>query len=106
MCVQQLVPATMSHPVNKMEKKEFLILFENVVENTPKVAEELFKLKYFSSDVTFLESLANVIDALSYEEKVRRFYMCPDTFIQLANLIWYILLRIRGKICPYVCYRT
>ena len=78
MCVQQLVPTTMSHPVNKMEKKEFLILFENVVENTPKVAEELFKLKYFSSDVTFLESLANVIDALSYEEKVRRFYMCPD----------------------------
>ena len=71
MCPQ---PAStrMSNPVNTIEKKEFLNLFENVVEHTPKVAEELFKLQPFSSDSTFLESLANVIEALSHEEKVRR----------------------------------
>ena len=63
---------TMSNHVNKIEKKEFLNLFENVVEHTPKVAEELFKLRPFSNDSTFLESLANVIEALSHEEKVRR----------------------------------
>ena len=62
----------MSDPVNKIEKKDFLLLFENVVEHTPKVAEELFKLRPFSDDVTFLESLANVIEALSHEEKVRK----------------------------------
>ena len=61
----------MSEPVNKIERKDFLVLFENVVEHTPKVAEELFKLRPFSGDVTFLESLANVIEALSHEEKVR-----------------------------------
>ena len=71
MCPQ---PAStrMSNPVNTIEKKEFLNLFENVVEHTPKVAEELFKLRPFASDATFLESLANVIEALSHEEKVRR----------------------------------
>ena len=67
-----LLTTTMSNPVNTIEKKEFLNLFENVVEHTPKVAEELFKLRPFSSDSTFLESLANVIEALSHEEKVRR----------------------------------
>ena len=72
-CVQQLLlTTTMSNPVNTIEKKEFLNLFENVVEHTPKVAEELFKLRPFSSDSTFLESLANVIEALSHDEKVRR----------------------------------
>ena len=68
----------MSHPVNKIEKKDFLALFENVVEHTPKVAEELFKLRPFSGDVTFLESLANVIEALSHEEKVRIQNTDPD----------------------------
>ena len=63
---------TMSNHVNKIEKKEFLNLFENVVEHTPKVAEELFKLRPFSNHSTFLESLANVIEALSHEEKVRK----------------------------------
>ena len=62
----------MLSPVNRIEKKEFLILFENVVENTPKVAEDLFKMRPFSTNVTFLESLANVIEALSNDEKVRR----------------------------------
>ena len=62
----------MSNPVNKIERQEFLTLFENVVEHTPKVAEELFKLRPFSSDETFLESLKNVIDELSYKEKVQR----------------------------------
>ena len=62
---------TMSNPVNKIERQEFLTLFENVVEHTPKVAEELFKLRPFCSDETFLESLANVIEELSHEEKVQ-----------------------------------
>ena len=62
-----LIPA-----VNKIERQEFLNLFGNVVERAPKVAEELFKLRPFSSDETFLESLAHVIDELSYEEKVRK----------------------------------
>ena len=62
----------MSNHVNTIEKEEFLNLFENVVEHTPKVAEELFKLRPFSNDSTFLEALANVIEALSNEEKVRR----------------------------------
>ena len=65
------IKTTMSNHVNKIEKKEFLNLFENVVEHTPKVAEELFKLRPFSNDSTFLEALANVIEALSHEEKVR-----------------------------------
>ena len=63
----------MSNPVNKIERQEFLNLFENVVEHTPKVAEELFKLRPFSSDEMFLKSLANVIAELSHEEKVRRY---------------------------------
>ena len=61
----------MSNPVNKIERQEFLNLFENVVEHTPKVAEELFKLRPFSSDEMFLKSLANVIAELSHEEKVQ-----------------------------------
>ena len=62
----------MSSPVNKIERQEFLNLFGNVVERAPKVADELFKLRPFSSDETFLESLKNVIDELSYKEKVQR----------------------------------
>ena len=58
----------------EQNRKERVLLFENVVENTPKVAEDLFKMRPFPSDVTFLESLANVIEALSNDdEKVRRF---------------------------------
>ena len=68
----------MSHTVNKIEKKEFLILFENVVENSPTVAEELLKLRPFSSDVTFLESLSNAIESLSDNEKVSRFLICTE----------------------------
>ena len=62
---------TMSNPANKIEKEEFFSLFENVVEYTPKVAEELIKLRPFSSDQALLESLSNVIEELSFEEKVR-----------------------------------
>ena len=61
----------MSNPANKIEKEEFFSLFENVVEYTPKVAEELIKLRPFSSDQALLESLSNVIEELSFEEKVR-----------------------------------
>ena len=68
----------MSHTVNKIEKKEFLILFENVVENSPKVAEALLKLRPFSSDVTFLESLSSAIESLSDNEKVSRFLICTE----------------------------
>ena len=61
----------MSNPANKIEKEEFFSLFENVVEYTPKVAEELIKLRPFSSDEALLESLSNVIEELSFDEKVR-----------------------------------
>ena len=44
---------------------------KNVVECTPKVAEELIKLRPFSSDQALFESLSNVIEELSFEEKVR-----------------------------------
>ena len=63
----------MSNPVNKTEKEEFFSQFENVVEHTPKVAEELIKLRPFSSDEALLESLSNVIEELSFDEKVRNF---------------------------------
>ena len=66
---------TMSNPVNKINKQEFLNLFENVVEHTPKVAEELFKLRPFSSDEMFLKSLANVIAELSNDEKVQKIFI-------------------------------
>ena len=61
----------MSNPANKIANEEFFSLFENVVEYTPKVAEELIKLRPFSSDQALLESLSNVIEELSFEEKVR-----------------------------------
>ena len=64
----------MSNPANKIEKEEFFSLFENVVEYTPKVAEELIKLRPFSSDEALLESLSNVIEELSFDEKVRIFF--------------------------------
>ena len=67
----------MSNPANKIEKEEFFSLFENVVEYTPKVAEELIKLRPFSSDEALLESLSNVIEELSFDEKVRIFFKSP-----------------------------
>ena len=67
----------MSNPANKIEKEKFFSLFENVVEYTPKVAEELIKLRPFSSDEALLESLSNVIEELSFDEKVRIILKSP-----------------------------
>ena len=56
--------------VNTLKAEEFLSLFENVVEHTPKVAEELLKLRPFENAATFINSLESVIDNLSHDEKV------------------------------------
>ena len=36
--------------LNVMERSQFISLFENVVEHTPKVAEELYKSRPFSDN--------------------------------------------------------
>ena len=61
----------MAKQFNMMEKDEFMNLFSNVVEHTPKVAEELFKRRPFRSNEELLEHLDSVIDNLSQEEKVK-----------------------------------
>ena len=61
----------MAKQFNMMEKDEFMNLFSNVVEHTPKVAEELFKRRPFRSNEEVLEHLDSVIDNLSQEEKVK-----------------------------------
>ena len=61
----------MAKQFNTMEKDEFMNLFSNVVEHTPKVAEELFKRRPFRSNEELLEHLDSVIDNLSQEEKVK-----------------------------------
>ena len=56
-----------------MGKDEFLSRFENIVEHTPKVAEELLKLRPFENEAVFINSLETVIDNLSHADKVQKF---------------------------------
>ena len=56
-----------------MGKDEFLSRFENIVEHTPKVAEELLKLRPFENEAVFINSLETVIDNLSHADKVQNF---------------------------------
>ena len=53
-----------------MKAEKFLSLFENIVEHTPKVAEELLKLRPFQTIEIFLSSLDSVVDNLNSDEKV------------------------------------
>ena len=56
--------------LNSMKAEKFLSLFENIVEHTPKVAEELLKLRPFQTNEIFLSSLDSVVDNLNSDEKV------------------------------------
>ena len=46
--------------LNSMKAEKFLSLFENIVEHTPKVAEELLKLRPFQTIEIFLSSLDSI----------------------------------------------
>ena len=59
--------------INFVKEEEFLSLFGNVVEHTPQVALNLFKMKPFPDVETFLSSLDAAIDSLTVEEKVEHF---------------------------------
>ena len=56
--------------LESVDQEEFISMFGNVVENTPKVASLLFKLRPFPDSENFLRSLAMVIDSLTPNEKV------------------------------------
>ena len=56
--------------LNSAEKNVFLALFENIVEHTPKVAEELSELRPFSNNGEFLSAVGAVIGGLAHSEKV------------------------------------
>ena len=56
--------------INCVTQETFISMLENVVENTPKVALLLFKMKPFPNAETFINSLDLAIDSLSPTEKV------------------------------------
>ena len=56
---------------NVMERSQFVAAFENVVEHTPKVAEQLYEKRPFRDNHQFLGSLDHVIDSLSEQDKVK-----------------------------------
>jgi len=68
-----------------MGKDEFLSRFENIVEHTPKVAEELLKLRPFENEAVFINSLETVIDNLSHADKVKILECHPDLAGKLAD---------------------
>ena len=56
--------------INFVKEEEFLSLFGNIVEYTPRVALQLFQMRPFPDFATFLSSLEAAVDSLSLEEKV------------------------------------
>ena len=59
--------------LNFVNREEFVSLFLNIVEHTPKVAEDLYNQSPFENAEHFLSSLKSVIDSLSVDEKVGLF---------------------------------
>ena len=57
--------------INSVKEEEFLSLLGNIVEHTPKVALQLYKLKPFPDATALINSLSQAVDSLSQEEKVR-----------------------------------
>ena len=57
--------------LDSVDQEEFISMLGNVVENTPKVASRLFKLRPFPNTENFIRSLAMVIDSLTPNEKVK-----------------------------------
>ena len=57
--------------INSVKEEEFLSLLGNIVEHTPKVALQLYKLKPFPDANALINSLSQAVDSLSQEEKVR-----------------------------------
>ena len=58
--------------INCVEEPRFISMFGNVVENTPRVALLLFKLRPFLNAESFFHSLEKAIDSLTTQEKVFR----------------------------------
>ena len=56
--------------LNFVKQDEFVRLFLNIVEHTPKVAEDLYIQSPFENADQFLLSLKSVIESLSFDEKV------------------------------------
>ena len=56
--------------INSVKEEEFLSLLGNIVEHTPKVAQQLYKLKPFPDANALINSLSQAVDSLSQEEKV------------------------------------
>ena len=56
--------------INCVEEPRFISMFGNVVENTPRVATLLFKLRPFLNAESFFRSLEEAIDSLTPQEKV------------------------------------
>ena len=69
--------AKMVSQLNSAEKHVFLALFENIVEHTPKVADELSKLRPFSNNEEFLSAVGAVIGGLAHSEKVVSIFCVP-----------------------------
>ena len=65
--------------INSWEKNHFMSVFSNVVEQTPKVAEELYNNKPFFNNSHFLELLDSIIDGLSEEDQVRFKWIKPKS---------------------------
>ena len=63
--------------LNSAEKNVFISLFENIVEHTPKVAEELSELRPFSNNEEFLSAVGAVIGGLAHSEKVVSIFCVP-----------------------------
>ena len=58
--------------INCVEEPKFISMLGNVVENTPRVAFLLFKLRPFLNAESFFWSLEKAIDSLTPQEKVFR----------------------------------
>ena len=71
--------------INFVKEEEFLSLFGNVVEYTPRVALQLFQMKPFPDVATFLSSLEAAVDSLSLEEKVEKDHI-PRISISIFSL--------------------
>ena len=69
--------AKMVSQLNSVEKNVFLALFENIVEHTPKVAEELSEMRPFSNNDEFLSAVGAVIGGLAHSEKVVSIFCVP-----------------------------
>ena len=69
--------AKMVSQLNSAEKNVFIALFENIVEHTPKVAEELSELRPFSNNEEFLSAVGAVIGGLAHSEKVVSIFCVP-----------------------------